>query len=56
MSILETLYHFKLDLQNVDQHTGGMYLIHSTRHARTIIGNAPAKYPCWESKYDIKAS
>ena len=25
-------YHFKLDFQNVDQHTGGKWLIHGTKH------------------------
>ena len=28
MSNLQTYYHFKLDLQKVDQHTGGKWLIH----------------------------
>ena len=27
MSILQTHYQFKLDFQNVDQHTGGKWLI-----------------------------
>ena len=27
MSNLQTYYHFKLDFQNVDQHTGGNWLI-----------------------------
>ena len=26
------LYHFKLDFQKVDQHTGGKWLIHGTKH------------------------
>ena len=30
MSNLQTYYHFKLDFQNVGQHTGGKWLIHST--------------------------
>ena len=29
---LQTHYHFKLDFQKVDQHTGGKWLIHSTKH------------------------
>ena len=29
MSNLQT-YHFKLDFQKVDQHTGGKWLIHGT--------------------------
>ena len=30
MSNLQT-YHFKLDIQTVDQHTGGKCLIHGTK-------------------------
>ena len=29
---LQTYYHFKLDFQKVDQHTGGKWLIHGTKH------------------------
>ena len=32
MSNLQTHYHFKLDFQKVDQHTGGRWLIHGTKH------------------------
>ena len=31
MSILQTYYHFQLDFQKVDQHTGGKWLIHATK-------------------------
>ena len=31
MSNLQTYYHFKLDFQKVDQHTGGKWLIHDTK-------------------------
>ena len=31
MSNLQTYYHFKLDFQKVDQHTGETWLIHGTR-------------------------
>ena len=31
MSNLQTYYHFQLDFQNVDQHTGGKWLIHGTK-------------------------
>ena len=31
MSNLQTHYHFKLHIQNVDQHTGGKWLIHGTK-------------------------
>ena len=27
-------YHFKLDFQQVDQHTGGTWLIHGTKHRK----------------------
>ena len=32
MSNLQTYYHFKLDFQKVDQHTGGKCLIHGSKH------------------------
>ena len=31
MSILQTYYHFKLDFQKVDQHTGDKWLIHGIK-------------------------
>ena len=31
MSNLQTYYHFKLDFQKGDQHTGGKCLIHGTK-------------------------
>ena len=31
MSNLQTYYHFKLDFQKVDQHTGSKWLIHGTK-------------------------
>ena len=31
MSNLQTYYHFELDFQKVDQHTGGKWLIHGTK-------------------------
>ena len=30
----QTYYHFKLDFQDVDQHTGGKWLIHSTKRRK----------------------
>ena len=33
MSNLQT-YYFKLDSQKVDQHTGGKWLIHGTKHRK----------------------
>ena len=32
MPNLQTHYHSKLDYQEVDQHTGGKWLIHGTKH------------------------
>ena len=32
MSNLQTHYHFKLDFQKIDQHAGGKWLIHGTKH------------------------
>ena len=34
MSNLQTYYHFKLDFKNVDQHTGGKWLIHGTKRRK----------------------
>ena len=34
MSNLQTYYHFKLDFQKVDQHTGSKWLIHSTKRCK----------------------
>ena len=34
MSKLQAYYHFKLDFQKVDQHTGGTWLIHGTQHRK----------------------
>ena len=31
MSNLQTYYHFKLDFQKVEQHTGAKWLIHGTK-------------------------
>ena len=32
MSNLQTHYNFKLDFQKIDQHAGGKWLIHGTKH------------------------
>ena len=32
MSNLQTNYHFKLDFQKFNQHTGGNWLIHRVKH------------------------
>ena len=34
MSNLQTYYHFKLDFQKVDQHTGGKWLIYGTKRPK----------------------
>ena len=34
MSNLQFDYHFKLDFQKVDQHTGGKWLIHGTKRQK----------------------
>ena len=34
MSNLKTSYHFKLDFQKVDQHTGGKWSIHGTKRRK----------------------
>ena len=34
MSNVKTYYDFKLDFQNVDQHTGGKWLIHDTKRRK----------------------
>ena len=53
MSNLQTHYHFKLDFQNVDQHTGGKLLIHCTKHRKDIKLQG-LELSCGESKHDIK--
>ena len=36
-------YHFKLDYQKVDQHTGGKWLIHSTKQDNPLQS---LEHPC----------
>ena len=51
MSNLQTYYHFKLDLQKVDQHTGGKWLIHGTkRHKNNQLQSPPVEYSSRECK------
>ena len=38
MSNLQIYYHFKLDFQKVDQHTGGKWLIHGTNNMAFTSG------------------
>ena len=41
-------YHFKLDFQKVDQHTGGKWLIHGTKRHKDIQMQS-LELPCWIS-------
>ena len=45
MSNLQTYYHFKLDLQKVDQHTRGKWLIHNTNR-RKVNQLESLELPC----------
>ena len=57
MSNLQTYYYFKLDFQNVDQHTRAKWLIHDTKRRRTIsckTWNSPVEYPSRECKHGMK--
>ena len=45
MSNLQTHYHFKLDFQKVDQHTGGKLLIHGTKR-REANQLQSLEHPC----------
>ena len=50
-------YYFKLDFQNVDQHTGGKWLIHGTKRRKDNQLQSlelPVEYPSRECKHDIK--
>ena len=61
MLYLQTYYHFKLDFQTVDQHTGGKWLIHGTKRHKdnqlqSLAWNSPVEYPSRDCKHDIKES
>ena len=59
MSNLQSYYHFKLDFQKVDQHTGGKWLIHGTKRRKDNqlqAWNSHIEYPSRECKHDIKES
>ena len=45
MSKLQNRYHFQLNFQNVDQHTGGKWLIHGTKHHKDNQLQS-LKFPC----------
>ena len=59
MSKLQTHYQFKPDFQTVDQHTGGKWFIHGTKHHKYNLLQSlelPVEYPNWDYKLDIKKS
>ena len=59
MSKLQTYYHFKLDFQKVDQHTGGKWLIHgikSCKDNQLQSQELPCRISNRECKHDIKDS
>ena len=37
MSNIQTYNYFELDFQKVDQHSGGMWLIHGTKHCNVAL-------------------
>ena len=45
MSNLQSYYHFKLDLQKVNQHTGNKWLIHCTKRRKDNQLQSP-ELPC----------
>ena len=45
MSNLQIQYYFKLDFQILDQHTGGKWLIHGTKHHKDNQLQIP-ELPC----------
>ena len=59
MSNLQTYYHFQLDFQKMDQHTGGKWLIHGAKLRQdNQLQNLelPVEYLSSECKHDIKES
>ena len=59
MSNLQTYYHFKLDFEKVDQHTGGEWLIHGTNRLndnKLQSRELPLEYHSRECKHDTKES
>ena len=58
-SNIQTHYHFKLDFQKVDQHTGRKWLIHDTKHRKDNQLQSmehPVEYSSRESKHEVKES
>ena len=57
MSNLQTYYRLKFDLQIVDQHIGGKWLIHGTTHSKENQLQSlelPCKILTWEHEFEIK--
>ena len=55
MSNWQAYYHFKLDVQKVDQHTRGKWLIHGTkRHKDNQLQSLELPYKLSLCKHDIK--
>ena len=59
MSNLQTYYHLKIDIQKVDQHTGGKLSIHGIKHRKGNQLQCP-ELPCFlfpsrESHHDTKS-
>ena len=46
---LQTHLHLKLDFQKVDQHTGGNWLIHGTKHRKDNQLQS-LEHSCWTSE------
>ena len=54
---LKNQLHFSTNLQNMEQHTGGRWLIHATKHRQDNQWKAwypSAEYHSLEYKFDIK--
>ena len=59
MSNLQQNYCLKVDFQNVDQHTGGKWLIHDAKCRKDNQLQRlkpPVENPSWVSRCDIKES
>ena len=52
LSNLQTYYHFKLDFQDADLHTGGEWLIHGTKRRKDNQLQS-LELPCRISQYGI---
>ena len=59
MSNLQPNCCLKFDIQKVDQHAGGKWLIHDTKCRKDNQLQSwisPAEYPSWVARCDIKVS